>query len=232
MSNMEIWNKVKTPPPDALKKINGGRLKGMSDISPQWRYEKMTETFGVCGIGWKYTIDKTWAEPGENGEICAFANISLFVKIGDEWSAAIPATGGSQLIEKEKSGMHTNDEAYKMAITDALGTAMKMIGVAADVYRGRCDTKYKVEDDGLLDDVAPEPPKTKAETPPPAPPVINGDFNKYLESKKVDKEQFKLWLKKEYQKEYDAGSKLSEIIAKNETELKTKIERGDLDLPF
>ena len=30
-----------------------------------------------------------------------------------------------------------------MAITDALGTAAKMIGVAADVYMGKVDTKYQ-----------------------------------------------------------------------------------------
>ena len=37
-----------------------------------------------------------------------------------------------------------NDEGYKMAITDALGTAMKVIGVAADIYRGNFDgSKYR-----------------------------------------------------------------------------------------
>jgi hypothetical protein len=40
--------------------------------------------------------------------------------------------------------MHSNDEGYKMAITDALSVAMKSLGVAADIYMGLWDgSKYK-----------------------------------------------------------------------------------------
>ena len=45
MDNKEIWNKVARPPKTALKQIKGGRLSGMTDISPQWRYEVLTEQF-------------------------------------------------------------------------------------------------------------------------------------------------------------------------------------------
>ena len=146
MDKTKIWNSLKTPPKTALKIIAAGRLKGKSDISPQWRYQALTEQFGPCGTGWKYTIDKLWPEPGHGGEIFAFANISFYWSAGEGWSDPIPATGGSVLIQSEKNGMHNNDEAYKMAVTDALGTAMKMIGVAADVYLGMCDTKYNQPD--------------------------------------------------------------------------------------
>ena len=48
------------------------------------------------------------------------------------------------LIQKESSGLYSNDEGYKMAVTDALGTAMKMLGVAAEVYLGNFDgSKYR-----------------------------------------------------------------------------------------
>jgi len=143
--NKEIWDKVKRPPADALKTITGGRLNGKSDINPQWRYEIMTEIFGMCGQGWKYTIDKKWLEPTTDGQVVAFADITLYVfnKETSLWSEGIPANGGSMLIEKEKAGLHSSDEAYKMAITDALGTAMKMLGVAADIYAGKWDgSKY------------------------------------------------------------------------------------------
>ena len=142
MSNLTIWDKVKSVPQENLKEIKGGRLNGKSDISPQWRYQILTEVFGVCGIGWKYTIDKLWMENGDNGQIAAFALISLFIKHDNEWSEAIPANGGSMFIANERNGAFTSDEAFKMAITDALGTAAKMIGVAADVYMGKVDTKY------------------------------------------------------------------------------------------
>ena len=38
---------------------------------------------------------------------------------------------------KEKSGMYTSDECYKMALTDAMSVACKALGVAADVFTGR-----------------------------------------------------------------------------------------------
>jgi hypothetical protein len=148
MNNLEYWNKLKRPPSSALKKISGGRLSGKSDISPQWRYEIMTETFGACGIGWSYSIDKLWREDGENGIVFAFAQVSVKIKTGETWSEPIPGIGGSQLIERETKGLYDNDEAYKMAVTDALSVALKMIGVAADVYRGLWDgSKYIDKED-------------------------------------------------------------------------------------
>jgi len=134
---MEIYKKLSTPPADALKKIEAGRLRGKSDINPQWRYEVMTETFGICGIGWKYEILNREFIPGANDEIAVFVDINLYVKVDGNWSEPIPANGGSMFVAKEKNGMFVSDEAVKMSITDALGTAMKMLGVAADVYRGK-----------------------------------------------------------------------------------------------
>jgi hypothetical protein len=149
MSNLDIWNAMKQPPKEALKNIGGGRLKGMTDIKPQWRYLAMTERFGPIGIGWKYTIDKLWTEPGAGGEVLAFAIITLYIKI-DQWSDGIPGIGGSTIIDKETAGLHSNDEGYKMAVTDALSVAMKMIGVAADVYMGSWNgSKYKDDIPGL-----------------------------------------------------------------------------------
>lgn len=141
---MNEWKKLAQPPKWALKEIQAGRLKGKSDINPQWRYMAMTEVFGVVGVGWKYTIDKTWTENGADNELLVFVQVSVFVKINDTWSDAIPGLGGSTLVTKEKNGMYNNDEAYKMAVTDALSTALKMLGVAADIYMGMWDgAKYR-----------------------------------------------------------------------------------------
>ena len=52
MENLEIYNNVKEVPKNAQKEIKAGRLKGMTDINPQWRIEKLTEVFGPVGIGW------------------------------------------------------------------------------------------------------------------------------------------------------------------------------------
>jgi hypothetical protein len=145
MTNKVIWDALKQPPTTALKTIGAGRLSGKSDINPQWRYEAMTEVFGPCGTGWKYTVDKVWREDAADGQVFAFALVSVFYLRQEAlgWADPIQGMGGSMLIAKEKAGLHSNDEGYKMAITDALGTAMKMIGVAADIYAGKWDgSKY------------------------------------------------------------------------------------------
>jgi len=139
--NLKVWNTLKQPPKEALREIMGGRLKGKTDINPQWRYKAMTEQFGMCGVGWWYTIDKQWLEPGPDGQVFAFVNVTVYT---NEGPAGIPGVGGSMLIEKESSGLHANDEAYKMATTDALSVALKMLGVGADIYGGLWDgVKYR-----------------------------------------------------------------------------------------
>jgi hypothetical protein len=149
--NMQWWDKLKQPPASALKQIQAGRLKGKSDINPQWRYQVLTQLFGPCGVGWKYEIVKTWREEGSDGQVFAFADILLYVREVDNlWSNPIPGSGGSMLIAKESSGLHSNDEAYKMAITDALSVACKMLGVAADIYAGRWDGERYVQEDATI----------------------------------------------------------------------------------
>lgn len=140
---MERYNKLKTPPKWALRTIQAGKLKGKTDINPQWRYEAMTSVFGLVGLGWKYTVDKLWTEQGA-GETLAFAQVSVYVKDGDKWSDPIVGIGGSKLVQVEKGTPVSNDEGYKMAVTDAFSTALKMLGVAADIYAGRWDgSKYR-----------------------------------------------------------------------------------------
>ena len=140
--NMTLYNAVRTPPPEALREIKAGRLAGKSDINPMWSIKTLTEQFGPCGVGWKYTIEKLWTEQGANGEIAAYALINLYHRIGEGWSEPIPGIGGNSFVAKEKSGMYTSDECYKMALTDALSVACKALGVAADVYWLADSTKY------------------------------------------------------------------------------------------
>lgn len=136
------YNAVKTVPQSALKIIDFGKLKGKYDISPQWRWEILTEVYGMCGVGWYFDIVDTKQVLVEaTGETMLYVKVNLYIKEGNEWSKPIPGYGGDFLIYKDKNGYHGNDEAFKMAVTDALGTAAKMIGVGADVYRGLQDTK-------------------------------------------------------------------------------------------
>jgi len=153
---ISIYESLSRPPKDALKEIGGGKLKGMTDINPQWRYKVMTEKFGLIGVGWKYEVQKLWTEQGAGGEVLAFARVAVFVKDGENWSDPIEGIGGSKLVALEKGAPVSNDEGYKMAVTDAFSTALKMLGVAADIYAGRWDgSKYRDTPDQL-------PPKAQA----------------------------------------------------------------------
>jgi len=169
MGNLDIWEKVAKVPSNYLKAIAAGRMKGKSDINPQWRYKALTENFGICGVGWKYEVIRLWLEPGSNDQMCAFAEIKLYVLVQGAWSDAIPGIGGSMLINKESAGLYTSDEAYKMAITDALSVACKMLGIGSAVYEGLWDgSKYK------------DAPAIKEEQKKPSTPaeVVHGDVRK------------------------------------------------------
>jgi len=142
MDNLKLWNKVREVPSTAQKSIGGGRLKGMTDINPMWRIKKLTEEFGQCGFGWYYNITDKRIEEGGKGEKSAFVDIELFVKVGDEWSKGIQGTGGSSFVANEKSGPYTNDECFKMALTDAISVACKALGFGANIYWSKDNTKY------------------------------------------------------------------------------------------
>lgn len=138
------YTAVSNPPKDALKEIEFGALRGKSDINPQWKIEAMTEKYGMCGIGWKFEIvDIRTTCMQDDGRILLFMQVNLFIKDGENWSAPIPGYGGDMIVKKNKNGIEPNDEAYKMCLTDALGNALKYVGVAASVYRGFYETKHE-----------------------------------------------------------------------------------------
>lgn len=142
MDNLTIYNEVRSVPDSAKRRIEAGRLKGKTDINPMWRIKALTEKFGPCGFGWKYVITDKRLEQGANGEVAAFLDIDLFVKADGVWSDAIPGTGGSAFVAKEKNGPYTSDECFKMALTDAISVACKMLGFGADVYWEADKSKY------------------------------------------------------------------------------------------
>jgi hypothetical protein len=145
-THLQIYESLSKPPKTALRDITDGTLKGKTDINPQWRYKAMTETFGLVGLGWKYEILDLWHEPGAGNEVLCFAKVAVYIRDPEtkEWSEPIIGVGGSKLINDFNRGPKSNDEGYKMAVTDAFSTSLKMIGVAADIYAGLWDgSKYK-----------------------------------------------------------------------------------------
>ena len=142
MNNMELYELGRQVPDEAKKPITAGRLKGFTDINPMWRIKRLTEMFGPCGIGWWYEITDKRMEAGANSEMCVFVDIKLFYRWGDTVSQPVYGTGGSSFVAKEKNGMYTSDECFKMALTDAISVACKALGFGADVYWKADATKY------------------------------------------------------------------------------------------
>ena len=141
--NMDIYNRCREVPKEAQKEIGAGKLKGFTDINPMWRIQKLTELFGVCGIGWYIDNVKYWTEEGKDGKVAAFCELELFFKDGETWSKPIKGIGGSMLVNIFKGSPETSDECYKMAYTDAISVACKALGMGADVYWGAGrQTKY------------------------------------------------------------------------------------------
>ena len=145
--NLTLYNDLREVPKDAQKTITGGRLNGFTDINSMWRIKALTEQFGPCGEGWYLETKDFWSE--EHGdETAVFVIVNLYYKTSSgEWSAPVTGIGGNKVVKKEKGGSYVSDEAYKMAETDAIGSACKKLGMGADVYWKEDRTKYSVEED-------------------------------------------------------------------------------------
>ena len=141
-NNMKFYDKFRSVPKEACTEIGAGKLKGFTDINPMWRIKMLTETFGPCGFGWYIESEEHWMNTVGN-EVGAFCKVALKVKHPEtgEWSAPIVGIGGSKLAGKGK-GDGMDDEAYKMAYTDAISIACKNLGMAADIYYSKGRTKY------------------------------------------------------------------------------------------
>lgn len=140
MNNMQYYSAARSVPPGAVRAIKGGAYgaAGLSDINPQWRIERMTELFGPCGIGWDFTPE-VWTENG----VC-YAHVTVQYKHDNDWSRPVHGYGGTKIGNKDDSDL------IKSTVTDALGNALRYIGIGADVWykpgnssdQNQFDSKY------------------------------------------------------------------------------------------
>lgn len=150
--NMRFYGRVQDTPAEARKEIQAGRLKGYTDINPMFRIKRLTEVFGPAGFGWWTQNEKYTFEPCEStGETAVFCQLELIVvdPETEEVSHPISGVGGNKFIAKEKNGPYCNDEAMKMAYTDALSIACKSLGFCHDIYYSKDRTKYTLAEDNI-----------------------------------------------------------------------------------
>ena len=143
MNNLDIFNGVRKIPAEALKQINAGRLKGMSDINPMWRIKTLTELFGASGDGW-YFDKVTYSVHPIKDELVVMCEGYLNYRNPDtgEWGKPVYGVGGSKMAVSESKGLYIDDEAYKKAYTDMQSVACKALGIGADIYWSKDSTKY------------------------------------------------------------------------------------------
>lgn len=135
--NMRLYEQFRDVPENARTPIEGGRLAGKTSINTMWRLKRLTEVFGPVGLGWNYRVTGTRTEALEGGQKALFVDIALKYKEPEtqQWSEEIHGTGGNVLVRHEsRSGLYLNDDAYKMAVSDAISNACKLLGLGADVY--------------------------------------------------------------------------------------------------
>jgi len=150
--NMRFYGQVQDTPKEAQREIGAGRLKGYTDINPMWRIKKLTEIYGPCGFGWWTQNEKyMFEECAATNEVAVFCTLELVVvdPETDLESHPISGVGGNKFVAKEKNGPYCNDEALKMAYTDALSIACKSLGFSHDIYFSRDRTKYSLPEDEM-----------------------------------------------------------------------------------
>lgn len=143
-NNLRLWNSLSKTDPKATKPFKkGGGFTG-TQIDPVWRAQRMTEVFGPIGKGWGYDLTERWSEEfkTKDGTVSAvYVRINAWYK--DQESGEKLWTG--EQIGGTEVG-RAADEAYKMAVTDALTKCLVNVGLCADVYLGLFDdSKYRDE---------------------------------------------------------------------------------------
>lgn len=131
----------KTDPKHTKGFTRSGGFKGTA-IKPIWVEMRLTEHFGPCGIGWGMDEPKfQLAEAGD--EILVYCTLRCWY-LDNGKPAIVYGMGGDKVTTKRRDGsLAADDEAFKKAMTDALGNAFKHVGVAADVHMGLFDdSKY------------------------------------------------------------------------------------------
>ena len=145
-SNLELWNKGFKTDPNYTKL---DPTTNRTSITTQYRIQRATEIFGPLGFGWGYTVLREWVVQGApiiiNGNYSEYreeihkCEIEFwYIKDGEK--ASFTHYGDTRKMYMTSKGyFYHDDECEKKSLSDALGKAMSMIGICADVYLGEFD---------------------------------------------------------------------------------------------
>ncbi len=141
-ANMKFWESVKKTDPSRVKQITGKQYKGNSP-QPYYLVERMTEAFGMCGIGWGLNIINERMERLTDIDVLHVAVVELWY-VHESKKGSITQIGQTKACYKTSSGSILVDEdAPKKSVTDAMTKCMSYLGFAGDIFSGQWDdSKY------------------------------------------------------------------------------------------
>ncbi len=221
--NLSIWDKLGKTDPDQTKGFSrAGGFRGTA-IKPVYTEQKMTEVFGPVGTGWGFSEPTFQLVPGSDGQLAVYCWLSLWYVHDGKRSDGIPGVGGDMVIVKQSAGLRTDDEAFKKAFTDAIGNAMKHLGMSADVHMGLFDdSKYvqsrkREEAEAKREpDPEPEPPNTPFDEPEPVDPdIVTENLTKQIRATRTADEITKLWKTGNFQYDFKSLPEPYQDVVKN-----------------
>jgi hypothetical protein len=142
--NLETW--------DALRWCDAHYTKDYVDngveltaVDPMYRIKKMTEVFGPVGKNWDYTANYEQVTlPDETVLVTASVLIDAIENVYGSVMSSKKLFWWT--IDKDRNKIGNIDtDAYKKALTDALGKALSHLGVCADAYMGSFSDDDSVE---------------------------------------------------------------------------------------
>jgi hypothetical protein len=144
-TNRAFWDKVKKTDPKRVKPITGKQYSGNSP-QPYYLVERMTDEFGMCGIGWGINILNERMERLADNEVLHVAVVELWYKHEGQ-TGSISQIGQTKACYKKKDGgLMVDEDAPKKSVTDALTKCMSYLGFAGDIFSGQWDDSKYVQE--------------------------------------------------------------------------------------
>ncbi len=139
------WDELSRTDPAHTKRFErAGGFKGTA-IRPIWNQYRLTAHFGPCGIGWGFKKPEYQIVQGTEEQM-VYCTVECWYKDDNGENATIFGVGGDKVTAKQQRGPFNDDEAFKKALTDAIGNAFLRVGLSADVHMGLFeDSKYVQE---------------------------------------------------------------------------------------
>ena len=121
-----VWDALRAPfPPEAYKDVTLGRT--FTCIDAYHIIERLTEVFGLCGVGWGVRVDE-WVVVGTN---VGADGVLWYTMPPEAAPREVTATGDATILRENVA------EARKKARTNLVSKAASYIGVGLDVYQGK-----------------------------------------------------------------------------------------------